>query len=284
MARGRAPHINVGLIRPESAVACHQSTGTGVFRTLSLVAALALAACAGDARGPAAAGAQPDSYLFERGSKALEAQDWLEAREYFRQIVDGYPQSPHRADAKLGIGDSLLGEGTTEARTLAIAEFREFLTFFPTHSRADYAQYKLAMAYFYQMRGPERDQTPTKDAVREFQGFVDRYPNSTLMAEVKPRMREAKDRLSESDYRVGLFYYRSRWYPGAIDRFKELLRTDPEYTHRDAVYFHLAEALVESGKEAEALPYYERLLMEFEQSEYLQEASERIGKLKTSPS
>ena len=53
------------------------------------------------------------------------------------------PQSPYRPDAKLGIGDTYLGEGTREALVLAINEFREFLSFYPTNPRADYAQYKL---------------------------------------------------------------------------------------------------------------------------------------------
>ena len=65
------------------------------------------------------------------------------------------------------------------------------------------------------------------------------------MPEVKAKLREARDRLSESDYLVGYFYFRQRWYPGAIDRFKALLKDDPEYTGRDAVFFHLAESLVE---------------------------------------
>jgi outer membrane protein assembly factor BamD (BamD/ComL family) len=80
---------------------------------------------------------------------------------------------------------------------------------------------------------------------------------------------------------VGFYYYRARWYPGSIDRFKALLKEDPEYTHRDAVYFYLGESLVKVKLEAEALPYYERLVKEFEQSEYLEEARKRIAALKT---
>ena len=64
------------------------------------------------------------------------------------------------------------------------------------------------------------------------------------MPEVKARLRDARDRLSEADYQVGYFYYRQRWYPGAVDRFKALLKQDPEFTNRDAVYFYLGESLV----------------------------------------
>lgn len=223
---------------------------------------------------------EPDKFLFEKGTEALNDRKWLASREYFREIVDNYPQSPYRADAKLGIGDTYLGENTAESRVLAINEFREFLTYYPTHPRADYAQYKLGMAHFVQMLAPQRDQTETKEAIREFETFLELYPKSEYAAEVRSKLREAKDRLGQSEYRVGLFYYRVKWYPGAIDRFQTLLAADPEYTYRDAVYFYLAEALLKTNRAAEALPYYERLLAEFVKSDHLEEARRRVAQLK----
>jgi outer membrane protein assembly factor BamD len=251
------------------------------LRHLGAVCLLMLvAACASKDNVVPPGTAQPDRFLLERGQQELKEENWLNAREYFRQIVDNYPQSPVRPDAKLGVGDTYLGENTTEALVLAANEFREFLTFYPTNPRADYAQYKLAMSHYKQMRAAERDQTETKEAIKEFEVFFERYPNSPLMPEVKKQWREARDRLSEASYRVGLFYFRSRWYPGAIDRFREVLKADPGYTGRDAVYFYLAESLARTDKKAEAIPYFERLLTEFEQSEYREDARKRLEELK----
>jgi outer membrane protein assembly factor BamD len=245
------------------------------------VSLAATAGCGIKTRGAVPPGTtEPDRFLFEKGTEALNAKKWLTAREFFKQVVETYTASPFRPDAKLGIGDSYLGEGTAEALVLAINEFREFLSFYPTNRRADYAQYKLGFAHFRQMRAPQRDQTETRETVRELQTFVERYPTSDLLPEVRTKLREARDRLSESDYLVGYFYFRQRWYPGAKDRFQELLKDDPAYTGRDAVYFYLAEALVKMKREAEALPYYEKLVQEFERSEHLAEAHKRIAELK----
>jgi outer membrane protein assembly factor BamD len=247
------------------------------------VAGLAMAAaCAVSTRGAVPPGTtEPDKFLFDRGTEALNARKWLTAREFFKQVTETYTASPYRPDAKLGIGDTYLGEGTPEALVLAINEFREFLTFYPTNRRADYAQYKLGMSHFRQMRAAQRDQTETREAIKELQAFVDRYPDSSLMPEVKARLRDARDRLSESDYLVGYFYFRQRWYPGAIDRFQAVLKTDPEYTGRDAVYYYYAESLIRTKQEAAALPLFERLVQEFEKSEYLLLAQKRISELKT---
>jgi outer membrane protein assembly factor BamD len=253
-----------------------------LFSVICLIAAFSLAAGCGAARQntPPAGSANPDQFLFNRAQEEMKEENWIDARTYFQQVVDNYPQSPLRPDAKLGVGDAYLGEGNTESLVLAANEFREFLTFYPTHPRSDYAQYKLGMVYFKQMRGPQRDQTETREAVREFETFLERYPNSELKPEVDARLREARDRVSMAEYQVGVFYYKQRWYPGAIDRLRALLKTDPTFTYRDGAYYYLAEALVKVRLDAEALPLLEKLVAEFEQSEFMEKGKLRLDELK----
>jgi outer membrane protein assembly factor BamD len=257
----------------------------------ALALAVTVSACAEKASTLPPGTADADKFLFDRGTESAKERKWLDAREYFRNVVDNYPQSPFRPDAKLALGDTYISDGGTENLLLAANEFREFLTFYPTHARADYAQLQLARSYVEQMLAPERDQQPTRDAIREIEIFLQRFPNSKLMPEARRMERDAKDRLSEANYRVGFFYYRIKWYTGAIDRFKDVLKTDPNFTNRDALYFHLAESLYQESKVsreeaaareklAEALPYYERLVKEFEKSEYLELAQKRISELK----
>ena len=245
------------------------------------VALAAATACASAPRSAVPAGTiEPDKFLFDKGTEALNKKKWLTAREFFKQVTETYTASPYRPDAKLGIGDTYLGEGSSEALVLAINEFSEFLSFYPTNRRADYAQYKLAMGHFRQMRLAQRDQTETRAALKELETFVARYPNSSLMPEAKARLRDARDRLSDADYQVGYFYYRQKWYPGAIDRFRSIVKDDPGYTGRDNVYFYLADSLVKVKREAEALPLLEKLVEEFEKSEHLLPAQKMITELK----
>ena len=259
------------------------STWTRGTAAVALALVLASLACAnpGAGRVVPVGTAQPDQFLYERGVEAMAREKWLTAREFFKQLNETYIQSPLRPDAKLGVGDTYIGEGNSESLVLAINEFREFLSFYPLHRKADYAQYRLAYAHFRQMRGAPRDQTETKDAIKEFEAFIVKYPNSTYLPEVRERLREAKDRLAFSEFRIGRFYYQTaKFYPAAIARFAELLKQDPDYTGRDAVYFYLGESLVKIQRPAEALPYYEKLLKEFEKSEYLEDAQKRVTELK----
>jgi outer membrane protein assembly factor BamD len=249
-------------------------------RLLLVFAMTWVAACGGNRAPDTPPGTvQPDQFLMQRANDAMKRERWADARKYYQQIVDNYPQSTVRPDAKLGVGDSYLSEGGEANFVLAENEFKEFITFYPTSTRVDYSQYKLAMTHFRRMRRPERDQTETAAAVREFEVFFERYPNSMLTSEVRQRWREARSRLSEASYKVGLYYYRARWYPGAIDRFKEVLKDDPGYPERDAVYYYLAESLLKTDKKAEALPYYDRLVKEFERSEFLADAHRKLETL-----
>jgi len=243
-----------------------------------------VSACASGPKKPPIGTLEPDKFLWERGTEELNKKHWLTSREYFRQLMDSYPQSTYRADAKLGLADTYLGEGTPESTVLAINEYREFLSFYPIHPRAHYAQFKLGMSHFYQMHGPDRDQTETLEAIAELTTFLQRYPTraeNPLLDEGRARLREARDRLSDSDYRVAYFYLRTQKYPpAAIDRFNAILKNDPEYSRRDAVYFYLAQALLKVNRPAEALPYLDRLVTEFESSEFLEEAKKLAETLK----
>ena len=240
---------------------------------------LGLAACG--AKGPVrpTVPALADQYLMMQGREALGKKRWIEAREYFREVVENYPGSPLRPDAKLAIGDAYLGEGTTESLVLAANEYREFLTFYPNNSRTDYAQYSIAMTFFKQMRAPARDQTPTRETLAELDTFFQRYPTSPMAAEAKAKWRIARDRLSAASYEVGVSYYKRKWYPGAIDRFREVLRDDPGFSRIDAVYYHLAESFARTDIKGEAVPLFDRVVKDYPTSEYHEKAQKRLLEL-----
>ena len=242
-------------------------------------AAMMSTACVRPLRMPQPGEREPDKYLFDRGSEALKAKHWLEAREYFQRLVDQFPQSTYRQEARLGIGDAYLGEGGYDTLVIAAEKFREFLRYFPLNERADYAQYKVAVAESEQMLSAERDQTPTVSAMREIEAFLRLYPNSKYTPDVLALQRTARNRLSDSEYRVGVFYFRSRWYRGAIPRFEAILKNNPDYLRRDAVYFHMAESLLRTGRTKEAFEMFNKLVAEFKESEYLKDANARITEL-----
>ena len=67
---------------------------------VALAAALTLTACGAKNKNVIPSDAsQPDRFLFDRGNEALMKERWTDARQYFRQVVDNYPQSPLRPES-----------------------------------------------------------------------------------------------------------------------------------------------------------------------------------------
>jgi len=254
---------------------------SGILLVLALTATVA--ACAGTARVtdiPDVGDLEADRLLFERGSEAIDERDWARAREYFLQIRDNYPQSEYRAEARLQIGDTYEGEGSTESYVRALEEFQDFLSLYPTHPRAAYAQYKLGMVHFHQIRIAERDQTETLSAIAEFEAFLARFPSDhELVPQVRGGLRAARDRLGTHDFQIGVYYYSNANYAGAIARFRQLLEEDPGFIGLDGVYFYLASSLVDTTQVSEAIPYFARVLDEFPESEFAEVSALRLTEL-----
>ena len=112
----------------------------------------------------------------------------------------------------------------------------------PTHERADYAQYKLGMAHYSQMRGAASAIRPKRARrSREFDDLRRALSQQHAAAERAAELARDARSPEPSEYSVGYVLLPARWYPGAIDRFKALLKDRSGVHRRDAVYFYLAE-------------------------------------------
>ena len=81
---------------------------------------------------------------------------------------------------------------------LAVNEFREFLTFYPTARRNDYAQFKLGVAHYEQMLAPQRDQTQTQgrdQGVRDLRRAVPEQPADRRGAQEAARVPRPPERV-----------------------------------------------------------------------------------------
>src|SRR5438067_12080109 len=105
---------------------------------IASAAVVAASACAPQTRSLVPAGTtDPDKFLFDKGTEALNKKKWLTAREFFKQVTETYTQSAFRPDAKLGIGDTYLGEGTADASGLTIQGREDCLAHSPPHPASD---------------------------------------------------------------------------------------------------------------------------------------------------
>ena len=250
-----------------------------------LAAWLALSiSCGGKSNQTISASAQGDERLMALGRQALEDKNWAEARGYLQQLLDSYPRSQLAGDARLGIADSQYNQSGRGNLILAIADYRDFLTFFPNHPRADYAQFQIASGHYRQVQSPERDQEPTELAVEEFEKLIELYRNSRYAEQGRVILAECYELLAESEFRIGVFYLTIRKHCRAsIPRLQAVIEKYPTFTKMDEVHFRLGSAYQLCRQPNEALPHFRQIIDSFPDSEYRKEAQTLLETLATEP-
>jgi outer membrane protein assembly factor BamD len=222
-----------------------------------------------------------DRVIFEAGQKAFAKREWDPARQHFKRIIDGFPQSPYGPDSRIGLGDAYFREGGIGNWILAVSAYRDFLTLYPSSPKSDYAQFQVAESFFQQRNGPDRDPTQIMKALTEFQKLLETYPASSYTEPARTRIRECRQSLAQSEYTAGYFYQRTRKaYRAAVSRYDGLLADYPDYDKLDLVLYRLAQCLVLSGRKVEALPHLDRLIAEYPRSQWANDAQKLLAQLK----
>jgi outer membrane protein assembly factor BamD len=232
-----------------------------------LACALVVSACGGTRPDIATLASNSDQVIWEAGQKAAEKKQWESARQHFKRIIEGFPQSQVGPQARLALADSYFQEGGTGNYILAVSAYREFLTFFPTHPRSDYAQFQVGESFWRQKNGPDRDQTATAEALAEFQKVLELYPESAKAEETRARIRECRQSLAHAEFLAGVFYQRTRQACRAsIARYEGILNEYPDYKGLDEVLFRLSQCLCQAGRGVEAQPHLAKLQEEYPNS------------------
>ncbi len=251
---------------------------------IAIAAAAGAAACVGHTTDIATLTSNSDQAIWEAGQKAFERHDWISARQHYRRIIDAFPQSTHAAESRIAVGETYAKEGGSTNDLLAVGAYREFLTLYPSHPRRDYAQFQIGEAYFRRRNGPDRDQTDTREALTEFQRLLDLYPQSSFAEQARARITEARQSLARAEFMAGYFYQRTRELCRAsIARYQVILKEYPDYRSTDEVLFRLSECLQASGRGTEAVPYLSRLLEEYPNSSFADQARQLMAAAALAP-
>ncbi|MGQ9618960.1 MAG: outer membrane protein assembly factor BamD [Candidatus Aminicenantia bacterium] len=227
-----------------------------------------------------ASGSSSDETLFNLGERWLK-KDPEKARLYFRQVIDSFPQSILAQRAKLKIADTYFQQKDEGSLLIAEAEYREFISMYPFSPMASYARYQIAMTYYNKMYKPGRDQTNTLKAIEEFQRLIQDYPYAKEIEDAKAKLKKCKDNYIEHIYLIGLHYYKFKAHKAAINRFKEALEYNHEFSKIDRLFYYLGDALVITGNLDEGKAYFQKLISSFPNSKYTRKAQKRLKKIES---
>jgi len=246
----------------------------------ALMLVLVLSGCAAK---KSRAVAKPDKEIYEQAMKLMEKGNFYKARTRLEEIVSSGNQDPELADeVQLAMADTYYGRKGLLNLTDAMSRYSTFLTFYPTHEKADYAQYRLAMCHLKQVYSPDRDQHETFTALTEFRKVLLLYPDSPYVDLAGEKINECLELLADHDYKVGMFYRRKAAYLGAVDRFMDILDAFPRYARKDRIYYYLSESLIRTHRMEEADVYLRKLAETYPDSEFVKKANHLLAEIEES--
>lgn len=193
------------------------------------------------AKAPANGGAEPDKILYDRALNDYQHGRYTEARLSLQTLINSYPDSEYLAKAKLAVADSYYKEGGVEGLTQAVAEYKDYITFFPFLDDAAYAQLQVGMAHYRMMEKPDRDSTQANLAEQEFQTFLLKYSKSPLAGEAAQRLREVQEILAQADFDIAHFYYVKGDYRASGARLIEIVGRYPLFSQSDHALWMLGD-------------------------------------------
>ena len=221
-------------------------------------------------------GEQPDKVLYQKATNEISHARYEVGRLTLQTLINTYPDSEYLSKAKLAIADSYYNEGGVSGLTQADAEYKDFITFFPTAPEAPEAQYRVGMAHVRMMAKADRDQTEAKVADAEFKEFLLKYPDSPMIPRVKGRLRQTQEVLAQGEYYTANFYYMHNAFPAARSRFQEIIDKYPDFSGGDAALYYEGQSLEHLRRAREAIPYYSQLIMDFPLSPLVPQAKGRL--------
>ncbi len=208
------------------------------------------------------------SEVYLKGMEYLLNKNYSSARDYFEVIIDNATNSEYFPYAKLAYADALffdISKGPIEA----LPEYKSFIVYFPKHPETPYAQFMVAMCYFVQINGPDRDQTYVDQAMEEFEKLKTNYPDSDYAKMADKYIDYCWLMKAQHEYLVGVFYYKVKAYKAAASRLGGLIKNyNPKYYNKEKAYYYYARSLMFETKFDEAARYFRKLLKEYPNTIY----------------
>lgn len=132
-------------------------------------------------------------------------------------------------------------------------EFGSFLKEFPSSKRyAEIARYRLALSMSRQTEIPQRDQSKTVLAIKEFETFAVDYPDSPRADSAQKELEVLRNLLAERDMLVARLYRRMDEPLAAAIYYKRVLKEYGDRVPRREIALRLTECYIDLNQFTEA--------------------------------
>ena len=203
-----------------------------------------LAACSSSNSAQKMLNPDPPDRMYLIADSLLQRGRFEDAAQKFEDLDRDHPYSP---EARRAIVMSAYAYYKAGKFPEAIATARRYTTMHPGTKEAPFAHHIIAMAYFDDINGPNRDQGNTRRALEEFRTLIQRYPESTYARQAENRIRVCEDSLAAHEMYVAMQALNNKQWLGAKNRYETVVREYQTTAHVEEALMRLVEVNMALG-------------------------------------
>jgi len=188
--------------------------------------------------------------LMNQGMSDFRDGDYSYAVEAFQKLKDRYPYSKLAIQAELKMADALFKKKEFEE---ALETYIQFERLHPKNKSIPYVIYQQGMCNFLRMGSIDRDQTSTKNALKEFKRVRKEFPENPFSLMAQRNIRKCYSSLAEHEFYVGYFYFKSGYYMAALKRFEYLITHYPDLGQHGKALIYIARCREKLAEEKSLL-------------------------------
>jgi len=169
-------------------------------------------------------GGKSPEELVSEGSSAFVSGEYRTAINAYTDLKDWYPFSKYAILAELKIADAHF---ELKEYDEAIAAYEEFERMHPRNEAIPYVIYRTGLSWFQQIDTVDRDNTPAKNALVQFNRLIERFPASEQAEAAQDNIKKCLANLSGHELYVADYYMRTKSYTAALKRYEALVENYP---------------------------------------------------------
>lgn len=143
----------------------------------------------------------------------------------------------------------------------AVVTLDRYIKSYPNNSDRIYADYLKAIISFDYINDPQKDQTRTLEALRQFKLLIDKYPNTEYAKDAKYKIDLLNDNLAAKEMYLGRYYMDQKKWAAALSRFRTVIEKYQTTIYIEEALYRMVEiyhklGLTEESNRAAALLGY----------------------------
>jgi outer membrane protein assembly factor BamD len=210
-----------------------------------------LSACAGDGKDKEKLPPeQPVEELYNDAADLMDRGNYSDAAKKFAEVDRQHPYSTWATRAEVM-------EAYADYQNLdydaAVKAANSFIDLHPGNNDVAYAYYIRALCNYERIADVRRDQSFAKDALKDLQDIISRFPDSPYAKDAVLKIALVNDHLAGADMEVGRWYMTQKLYIAAVGRFRNVIEKYQTTSHVPEALERLVECYLALGirKEAE---------------------------------